>query len=169
MGKLRLREWNPYLGVTSLAEWGTWGSNLSFRDNPLSFDIPLLRGTGQGRYSDHLQEDSHKREVTPKLLRNSSSKTASKTKKEHSEIGLSSPGISTRWDSECFSRFAPRTATNHSALGRTPTHHPRYCHQLDALFQNGEWLPHSWSSWPCRVGVPGPPSWCLACKLCKMF
>ena len=95
---------------------------------------------------------------TPKLLRNSSSKTASKTKKEHSEIGLSSPGISTHWDSECFSRFAPRTATNHSALGRTPTHHPRYCHQLDALFQNGEWLPHSWSSWPCRVGVPGPPS-----------
>ena len=95
---------------------------------------------------------------TPKLLRNSSSKTASKTKKEHSEIGLSSPGISTRWDSECFSRFAPRTATNHSALGRTPTHDPRYCHQLDALFQNGEWLPHSWSSWPCRVGVPCPPS-----------
>lgn len=113
MGKLRLRDWNPYLGVTSLAEWGTWGSNPSFRDNPLSFDIPLLRETGQGRYPDHFQEDSHKREVTPKLLGNSSSKTDSKTKKEHPEIGLSSPGISTQ-DSECFSRFAPQTTTNHS-------------------------------------------------------
>ena len=114
MGKLSLRDWNPYLGLTSLAEWGTWGSNPSFRDNPLSFDRSLLRGTGQGRHPDHLQEDSHKREVTPKLLRNSSSKTDSKTRKERPEIGLSSPGISTRWDSECFSRFAPWTTTSHS-------------------------------------------------------
>lgn len=56
----------------------------------------------------------HEREMTSKLLRDSSSKAESKTTKESPEIGLSSPGVSTSCDSECFSRIAPRATTNHS-------------------------------------------------------
>lgn len=81
--KLRLTERTPCLRVTLLVQWETWGSNprstADARHHP--FDSVLLAGMGQGRYADHFQKDSCKREVTATLLRNSSSKAGSKTEK----------------------------------------------------------------------------------------
>lgn len=70
--------------------------------------MPLLRGTGQERYSAHLQKDACEREVTSELLRKSPLKSESKTRKGSSEmcqlLGILNPSQG----------MVPRAATNHN-------------------------------------------------------